>query len=188
MVTQPAREAVTASKTPFAMAPIIVIVGRPNVGKSTLFNRLTRSRDALVDDRPGVTRDRLYATIRYDGTPLTLVDTGGFEDLGEDPLSDKVRGQVVTAIEEADGVIFMVDGRQGNIPGDEEVVHLLRRKQKHFFLAVNKTDGPEHEHQVHDFYCLGVDTLYPVSSAHGYGVRALMEALVAQLRGQGWYR
>ncbi|MBC8462079.1 MAG: 50S ribosome-binding GTPase, partial [Deltaproteobacteria bacterium] len=109
------------------MTPIIAIIGRPNVGKSTLFNRLSRSRDALVDNRPGITRDRLYALINHKGFPLTLVDTGGFDDLGHDSLSEKVRSQVEKAIDEADRVIFLVDGRQGIIQGDEIVADILRR-------------------------------------------------------------
>ena len=112
------------------MAPIIAIVGRPNVGKSTLFNRLSRSRDALVDDRPGITRDRLHASINYEGIPLTLVDTGGFDDLNEDPLLKKIKGQVEKAIDYADIVIFMVDGRQGTMPGDDDIADVLRRRQK----------------------------------------------------------
>ena len=163
------------------MTPVIVIVGRPNVGKSTLFNRLTRSRDALVDDHPGVTRDRLYASITYDGVSLILVDTGGFDDMDADPLAKKVREQVATAIEEADGVICMVDGRQGLIPGDEEIIQVLRRRQKKFFLAVNKIDGPEHDHRADEFYRFGVEAVYPISAAHGYGVRALMEDVLTHL-------
>ncbi|MBW2103971.1 MAG: 50S ribosome-binding GTPase, partial [Deltaproteobacteria bacterium] len=103
------------------MTPIVAIVGRPNVGKSTLFNRLARSRDALVDDRPGVTRDRLYVEVRHGDRRFTLVDTGGFEDLGQDPLLAMVREQVSKALDEADLVVFMVDGRQGVMPGDEEM-------------------------------------------------------------------
>jgi len=163
------------------MAPIIVIVGRPNVGKSTLFNRLSRSRDALVDDRPGVTRDRLHASINYEGIPLTLVDTGGFDDLAEDPLLRKVRDQVVMAIEEADGVIFMVDGRQGVMPGDEEIADILRRSQKKIFLAVNKADGPEHDHLISDFYRFGVESVCPISAAHGYGVKSFMQDVVKDI-------
>jgi len=159
------------------MAPIIAIVGRPNVGKSTLFNRLSRSKDALVDDRPGITRDRLYASISINGVPVTLVDTGGFEDLGQDPLLTEVRSQVEKAVEECDRVIFMVDGRQGIAPGDEEMAEVLRKSQKSVFLAVNKIDGPEHDHLVHDFYKLGLGRPYPVSAAHGYGLKALIHEI-----------
>jgi GTP-binding protein len=160
------------------MIPVIAIVGRPNVGKSTLFNRLSRSRDALVDNRPGVTRDRLQAEINVGGLPVILVDTGGFDDASHDPLIKKVKDQVNTAIEEADRIIFMVDGRQGIMPGDEEIADILRRSSKQTYLAVNKADGPEHEHLVSDFYGLGMSSVYPVSAAHGYGVRAFMQNVV----------
>ncbi len=160
------------------MVPIIVIVGRPNVGKSTLFNRLSRSRDALVDNRPGVTRDRLQTTVNFEGLSFILVDTGGFYDLGHDPLLDKVRDQVIMAIEEADRVIFMVDGQQGIMPGDEEIADILRRSGKKTFLAVNKADGPEHEPMIADFYRLGIESAYPISSAHGYGLRTFMQDVV----------
>jgi len=163
------------------MAPIIVIVGRPNVGKSTLFNRLTRSKSALVDNRPGLTRDRLYAQVYYEGFPLILVDTGGFDDLGSDPLLGKVRNQVEKAIKEADRIIFLVDGRQGVIPGDEEMAGILRRSQKKVFLAVNKIDGPEHETLSLDFYRLGVDSVHPISAAHGYGIKSFMQGLIGDL-------
>jgi GTP-binding protein len=163
------------------MAAIIAIVGRPNVGKSTLFNRLTRSRGALVDDCPGITRDRLYASISYDGIPMTLVDTGGFDDLDRDPLKEKVKSQVEAAVQESDRVIFMVDGRQGLLPGDQAVADLLRRSGKPAFLAVNKLDGPEHEHLVADFFLLGLEAVYPLSAAHGYGVRTLMNDLIQGL-------
>jgi GTP-binding protein len=163
------------------MAAIIAIVGRPNVGKSTLFNRLSRSRAALVDDRPGITRDRLYAPVTFDGVSLTLVDTGGFEDLGQDPLLREVRTQVEKAVEECDRVIFMVDGRQGLVPGDAEMAEVLRKSGKKVLLTVNKIDGPEHDHLAHDFYSLWLDTPYPVSSAHGYGVKGLMGEVVREL-------
>jgi len=160
------------------MGSVIAIVGRPNVGKSTLFNRLTRSRNALVDNRPGITRDRLHASVSYNGVPFILVDTGGFEDIGQDPLLGKVRDQVKNAIEEADCVILMVDGREGLMPGDQEMADTLRRSQKKVFLTVNKVDGPEHDHLIADFYGLGMEPLYPVSAAHGYGVRSLMQDVV----------
>ena len=163
------------------MGPVVVIVGRPNVGKSTLFNRLTRSRSALVDDRPGITRDRLHGIINHEGITMTLVDTGGFEDLGQDLLQRGVRTQVKTAITEADLVILMVDGREGVLPGDEEMARILRKSQKKVFLAANKIDGPEHDHLANDFYQLGYETVYAVSAAHGYGLNALLHELVKDL-------
>jgi GTP-binding protein len=163
------------------MTPLLAIVGRPNVGKSTLFNRLTRSKRALVDNRPGITRDRLHGIITHEGLQMTLVDTGGFEDLGQDPLQKGVRTQVETAIREADRVIFMVDGREGVLPGDEEMVRLLRKTEKKVFLAANKIDGPENEHLANDFYQLGYETVYALSAAHGYGVKALLHELVKGL-------
>lgn len=163
------------------MGPVVVIVGRPNVGKSTLFNRLTRSRSALVDDRPGITRDRLHGIINHEGITMTLVDTGGFEDLGQDLLQKGVRTQVKTAITEADLVILMVDGREGVLPGDEEMARILRKSQKKVFLAANKIDGPEHDHLANDFYQLGYETVYAVSAAHGYGLNALLHELVKDL-------
>ena len=151
------------------------------MGKSTLFNRLSRSRNALVDNHPGITRDRLYASINYEGFPLTLVDTGGFDDLGHDSLLEKVRSQVEKAIEEADRVIFLVDGRQGTIPGDEIVANILRRNQKKVFLAVNKIDSPELDHLALDFYGLGAKSVYPISAAHGYGIKRLMRTVIKDL-------
>ncbi len=163
------------------MTSFIAIVGRPNVGKSTLFNRLSRSRNALVDDQPGVTRDRLYSAVRWEDHPLTIIDTGGFDESGDEPLLDGVRSQVLKAIEEADRVIFMTDSRDGLMPGDREMANLLRRSEKKLFLAVNKIDGPEQERLVSDFYALGLEKLYPISAAHGYGVVSLMEDVVADL-------
>ena len=160
------------------MSCIVAIVGRPNVGKSTLFNRLSRSRSALVDDQPGVTRDRLYATVQWEGNTLTIVDTGGFEDINSTPFIDQVKEQVLKAIEDADRIIFMVDGREGIMPGDEEIAHVLRVSGKKTFLAVNKIDGPEKEHLLSDFYKLGMEKAYPLSAAHGYGLRALMGDVV----------
>lgn len=160
------------------MTCITAIVGRPNVGKSTLFNRLSRSRDALVADQPGITRDRLYASIFWNGTPLTIIDTGGFDDAEDQPLLVKVREHVVKSIDEADRIIFMVDGPEGILPADEEMAEILRRCEKKVFLAVNKVDGPEHESLVFDFYKMGLEKAYPLSAAHGYGLKALMEDVI----------
>lgn len=163
------------------MNTLIAIVGRPNVGKSTLFNRLTRSRAALVDDQPGITRDRLYASGEWEGKGFTLVDTGGFDDSEEEPLLQGVRDQVVKAIEEADRILFMVDGRDGLMPLDEKIADVLRRSRKEVFLGVNKADGAEHQHLTADFYGLGFDRVYPVSAAHGYGLAALLDAMTEDL-------
>ncbi len=156
------------------MTSIIAIVGRPNVGKSTFFNRLSRSRDSLVDDQPGVTRDRIYATVTWEGKSFILVDTGGFDEQDQGPFSNQIRGQVIKALEEADQIIFMMDGIKGLLPADEEVAAILRRHDKKIYPVINKIDGPEKDDLLHDFYRLGVDTLYPVSSAHGYGLKDLM--------------
>ncbi len=163
------------------MVSIVAIVGRPNVGKSTLFNRLTRSRNALVDDRPGVTRDRICASITCEGVNMTLVDTGGFEDLGQDPLLKEVRGQVERGITEADKVIFVVDARAGLMPGDEAMADLLRKRHKKVLLAVNKVDGPEHEYRIHDFHTLGLGAPLGVSASHGYGFNDLKDELIQNL-------
>ncbi len=160
------------------MTSIIAIVGRPNVGKSTLFNRLSRSTDSIVDDQPGVTRDRIYATVNWEGKSFILVDTGGFDEQEQGPFSVQVKEQVLKAVEEADQIIFMMDGRKGLLPSDEEVAAILRRYDKKIYPVINKIDGPEKENLIHDFYSLGVDTLYPLSSAHGYGLKGLMNDIV----------
>lgn len=164
------------------MLPIVAIVGRPNVGKSTLFNRLTKKRDALVDDIPGVTRDRLYATIKWDGRNLVLVDTGGFDSASHrGTLSENVKKQVEAAIEDADLIILLFDGKTGPVLGDEELLVLLRRSEKKVLYAVNKIDGPEHDHLSLEFYSFGMDQVFPISSAHGYGIGSLMEQVITDL-------
>jgi GTP-binding protein len=163
------------------MGSIVAIVGRPNVGKSTLFNRLSKSRNALVDDQPGVTRDRLYATVKWQDSAFTVVDTGGFDEREGESLVGKVREQVSHAIQEADRIIFMVDGPLGILPADEEIARLLRRSDKEVFLAVNKIDGMEHDHMISDFYKLGLENAYPLSAAHGYGLKKLMEEVTRRM-------
>jgi GTP-binding protein len=165
------------------MKPTVAIVGRPNVGKSTLFNRLIGSRQAIVDPTPGVTRDRLYADAEWRGQTFTLVDTGGFEPLREEEIPRKVREQAEQAIHEADLLVLVVDGQAGLMATDIDVAAILRRTHKPLLLVVNKLDRLEHESQVADFYALGIDPVLPVSADHGRGVGELLDAIVAQLPG-----
>lgn len=163
------------------MNPIVAIVGRPNSGKSTLFNRITRSKDALVDDFPGVTRDRNYGHARWDGTEFTLIDTGGFvEDAGDD-FASQVRYQIRQAMEDADVIILVLDGKQGVSPFDVDTIQMLRKKAKAVFFLVNKIDGMEKETHMYEFYRLGIEEMFPVSAAHGYGVPDFLDALVQVL-------
>lgn len=165
-----------------ASCPIVVLVGRPNVGKSTLFNRITRSRKALVDPTPGVTRDRHYERVVWGDRVFMLVDTGGIDDNPEDLMVTHIREQAVAAIEEADIILFLMDGKDGVTPADYQVVEMLRRTEKPIFYVVNKIDGPEQElERLTLFYELGVDQLWPVSAEHSYGFQGLMEGLAAEI-------
>ncbi|MBW2107934.1 MAG: ribosome biogenesis GTPase Der, partial [Deltaproteobacteria bacterium] len=159
------------------MKPVVAIVGRPNVGKSTLFNRLTRSRTALVDDFPGVTRDRIYGDAQWGDLSFTVVDTGGYSEFESEQLAALVRFQVTQAMEEADAIVLLFDGRQGVTPTDSDLVQRLRQSNKPVFHVVNKIDGPRHEALLSDFSVLGVDRLYPLSAEHRYGMDDLMDAL-----------
>jgi GTP-binding protein len=161
------------------MKPIVAIIGRPNVGKSTFFNRVTRTKDALVDDMPGVTRDRHYGDARWNDVEFTLIDTGGFTT-GED-LAGEIRFQVQLAIEDADLLIFLMDGKRGISPFDQDIVSVLRPVSKPVFYVINKIDGREQEKYLHDFYSLGIEKLYPVSAEHRYGVPDLLDELVEAL-------
>lgn len=161
------------------MNPIVAIIGRPNVGKSTLFNRLTRTRDALVDDLPGVTRDRHYGSASWNEIGFTVVDTGGFADV--DDFSAEIRIQIDQAIDEADALLFVLDGRAGLSPFDRDLLDILRGIRKPVLYAVNKIDGPEQEVLLADFFRLGLGTLYPISAEHRYGMNDFLDALVAAL-------
>ena len=160
------------------MKPIVAIVGRPNVGKSTLFNRLLGHRRAIVDDTPGVTRDRNYAAINRFEKPFILIDTGGFEPVTEDRLLQQMREQSRMAMEEADFIIFLMDARSGLTPADVEVAEMLRRVTKPVFYVVNKVDGEKLENESAEFYSLGVDHLHTISAEHNRGVIDLMEDLL----------
>ncbi len=163
------------------MKPLIAIVGRPNVGKSTLFNRIVGRRKAMVDDMPGVTRDRNYADVNRFDVPFILIDTGGFEPATNDRLLQQMREQSQLAMEEADLILFVMDGRDGLTPPDVEVVEMLRRVNKPVFYLINKIDGENQEAAVGDFYSLGVEHIFTVSAEHNRGIGDLMDEVIAAL-------
>ncbi|MBE9544709.1 MAG: ribosome biogenesis GTPase Der [Proteobacteria bacterium] len=163
------------------MKPIVAIVGRPNVGKSTLFNCITRTRAALVSNFPGVTRDRHYGDANWNDVEFTLVDTGGFTE-GVD-FADEIRFQVRQAIDDADVIMLLLDGKEGISPFDNDILNLLRSIDKPTFYAVNKIDGAEQEIYLSEFYQLGLETLYPLSAEHRYGLTDLLDELANVLSG-----
>ena len=164
------------------MKPIVAIVGRPNVGKSTLFNRLTQSRQAIVENLPGVTRDRLYADTEWNGRTLTLVDTGGIQlDKNGDTIDAHVTRQAELAIAEADVIVLVVDVTQGVTAPDQEVAERLRRVHKPVIVAVNKVENLKREDEALEFWSLGLDTLITVSAEHGLGTGDLLDAVVDAL-------
>ena len=160
------------------MKPVIALVGRPNVGKSTLFNRLTRSRDAIVHDVPGVTRDRHYGEGRAGGKAFIAIDTGGLEPRAPEGVFVEMARQAEQAIAEADVVVFVVDGRAGLLPADRDIAAKLRRAKATVRLAVNKTEGMPAEQAVAEFHELGLGAPAAISVAHGEGVRELMDAVL----------
>jgi GTPase len=160
------------------MKPTIVLVGRPNVGKSTLFNRLTKTRAALVHDQPGLTRDRHYGHGRVGGKPYLVVDTGGFEPVVDTGILAEMARQTLQAVDEGDAIVFLVDGRSGASPQDKIIADRLRRTGRPVFLAVNKTEGMLSAVAVAEFHELGLGQPYSISGAHGEGVRELMELVL----------
>lgn len=160
------------------MSNILAIVGRPNVGKSTLFNRLTGSREAIVDPTSGVTRDRHYGHSDWNGIEFSVIDTGGVMVGSDDIFEQAIHKQVELAIEEADSILFLVDGREGLTPLDEDVAQMIRRSGKKSFLGVNKVDTPNLEHIMAEFYSLGFEETYPLSASNGGGTGDLLDAIV----------
>lgn len=158
--------------------PLVAIVGRPNVGKSTLFNRLIGRRVAIVEDTPGVTRDRIYQDAEWLNYAFTLVDTGGIEPASEDIIAQQMRRQAELAIETADVIVFLVDGREGMTSADMDVAEMLRRSSKPVVLAVNKIDAPKFEEAMYEFYSLGLGDPYTISSSQGLGLGDLLDAVV----------
>ncbi|MFZ6658658.1 ribosome biogenesis GTPase Der [Undibacterium sp. TJN19] len=160
------------------MKPVIALIGRPNVGKSTLFNRLTRSRDALVADLPGLTRDRHYGEGRVGDRPFLVIDTGGFEPVAKEGIMHEMAKQTKQAVAEADVVVFIVDGRQGLTPHDKTITDFLRKSGRSVMLVVNKAEGMKYTSVTADFYELGLGDPYVISAAHGDGVTDLVEEMV----------
>ncbi|MGX7144450.1 ribosome biogenesis GTPase Der [Facklamia languida] len=164
--------------------PVVAIVGRPNVGKSTLFNRMVGERLSIVEDYEGVTRDRIYATASWLGREFRLIDTGGI-DMSDEPLMQQIKYQAEIAMEEADVILFVVGSREGVTDADEAIAHYLHRSEKPVVLAVNKADNPEQRATAYEFYSLGHGDPYPISSTHGTGTGDLLDRLLALLPEDG---
>ncbi len=154
--------------------PVIAIVGRPNVGKSTIFNRIVGERISIVEDIPGVTRDRIYSSAEWLNHDFNIIDTGGI-DIGDEPFLEQIRQQAEIAIDEADVIIFLTNGREGVTSADEEVAKILYKAKKPVVLAVNKIDNPEMRSQIFDFYSLGFGDPFPISGSHGLGLGDLLD-------------
>ncbi|MED4967284.1 ribosome biogenesis GTPase Der [Heyndrickxia coagulans] len=157
--------------------PVVAIVGRPNVGKSTIFNRIVGERVSIVEDVPGVTRDRIYSPAEWLTHEFNVIDTGGI-DIGDEPFLEQIRQQAEIAIQEADVIIFITSCREGVTSADEMVAKILYRSKKPVVLAVNKVDNPEMRTQIYDFYALGFGDPFPISGAHGLGLGDLLDAVV----------
>ncbi|MBU8848176.1 MAG: ribosome biogenesis GTPase Der [Desulfobacterales bacterium] len=163
------------------MKPVVALLGRPNVGKSTLFNRIIRSRQALVDDFPGVTRDRHYADALWDDIEFTVVDTGGFLSSDDDYFASQIKEQLTAAADQADVLIFIMDGRAGLSPYDRELADFLRRMSKPVFYLINKIESTRQYNELSEFYSLGIDHFYRISAEHGIGVGDFLDDLMEAL-------
>jgi len=161
--------------------PIVAVVGRPNVGKSTFVNRIAQASDAIVHEMRGVTRDRSYHHADWNGVYFLLIDTGGIEAASTDDFQTSIRTQAMLAAEEAEAIVFLVDGKTGLVADDEEVARILKRTGKPVFLAVNKVDNPGSEVETYDFWSLGLDTPYAISATHGNGTGDLLDEIVKAL-------
>ncbi|WP_064091018.1 ribosome biogenesis GTPase Der [Rossellomorea aquimaris] len=161
--------------------PVVAIVGRPNVGKSTIFNRIVGERISIVEDVPGVTRDRIYSSAEWLTHEFNMIDTGGIE-LGNEPFLDQIRQQAEIAIDEADVIVFLTNGREGVTAADEIVAKILYRSKKPVVLGVNKVDNPEMREMIYDFYSLGFGEPYPISGSHGLGLGDLLDDVVRHFK------
>ena len=160
--------------------PTIAIVGRPNVGKSTLFNRIAGERISIVEDVEGVTRDRIYATAEWLNRKFSIIDTGGIDDV-DAPFMEQIKHQAEIAMDEADVIVFVVSGKEGITDADEYVTRILYKTHKPVILAVNKVDNPEMRNDIYDFYALGLGEPLPVSSVHGIGTGDVLDAIIENL-------
>src|SRR2546426_7003251 len=160
--------------------PVVAIVGRSNVGKSALFNRLVGQRKAIVEDIPGITRDRLYATASWRSREFTVIDTGGMAWPAGAPVQEQVRRQAERAVEEADVILFVVDARTGLLPDDRDVAEYLRASRRPVLIVANKVDHPQHT-GAYEFYELGLGDVIPISALHGLGINDLLDQVVALL-------
>ena len=167
------------------MSNIVAIVGRPNVGKSTFFNRLVEQRQAIMDDVPGVTRDRHYGYAEWCGRFFTVIDTGGYVTGSDDKFESEIRKQVEMALEECSAVIFMVDCRDGLTGYDQEFANIIRRSKKPVFVAANKADTPEKSQLASEFYELGMGDVYPLSAENGGGSGELLDDLIKTFPTEG---
>ena len=158
--------------------PFVAIVGRPNVGKSTFFNRIAGRRISIVEDTPGVTRDRIYADAEWLGREFTLIDTGGIDPDASDIILSQMRRQAELAVDIADVILFFVDAKQGLVSADQEIADMLRRSGKPIITVVNKTDSQKDEQAMYDFYALGMDSLFAISAAQGLGLGDLLDAVI----------
>ena len=163
--------------------PVVAIVGRPNVGKSTIFNRIVGERISIVEDIPGITRDRIYSSAEWLAYDFKIIDTGGIE-IGDEPFLEQIRQQAEIAIDEADVIIFMTNGREGVTSADEQVARILYRSSKPIVLAVNKVDNPDMKNQIYDFYSLGFGEPYPISGSHGLGLGDMLDAVAKSFKPQ----
>jgi len=161
--------------------PVVVIVGRPNVGKSTLFNRLTKSGKSIVDDVSGVTRDRIYGDVEWNGKHFQIIDTGGYVPNSLDLFETAIREQVTVALEESDAILFVVDGKSGLTPFDEEMAGMIRKSSKPFYLLVNKVDTVQLSQNKLDFYSLGFEHVYDVSALNGRNLGDFLDDLLSHL-------
>jgi len=165
------------------MKPIISIVGRPNVGKSTIFNRIIGYKKAITEDTPGVTRDRNYGEFEYDRGKFILVDTGGFEPATDDNIFRLVEKQIHVSMDESSAIIFVLDGKDGLLPQDAEIADILRKYSKPVFYVINKVDSQKREDALSEFYTLGIERLYPISAIHGLGIGDLLDDVCKSVQG-----